>query len=118
MEIANRKILNHGWVNFPLAYTQVATLSVFSYMFTSLFASQYLIPTNTTLLNNDQFPKLNTLGPRTTLPLGRQRCSVVQISVVQGNRYVVSVLLKIISVVQGQPYIVSVLYNSAVQVKK
>jgi hypothetical protein len=22
-EIYNRKILNHGWVNFPLAYTQV-----------------------------------------------------------------------------------------------
>ncbi len=22
-EINNRKILNHGWVNFPLAYTQV-----------------------------------------------------------------------------------------------
>ena len=42
----------------------------------------------------------------------------MQISVVQGNRYVVSVLLKIISVVQSQPCIVSVLYNSAVQVKK
>ena len=59
LEIANRKILNHGWVNFPLAYTQVATLSVFSYMFASLFACQYLRPTNTDLLKNELFPKLN-----------------------------------------------------------
>ena len=26
-EINNRRILNHGWVNFPLAYTQVSTLN-------------------------------------------------------------------------------------------
>ena len=66
--------------------------------------------------NSDKI--IYTLGPCTMLPLGRQRCSVVQISVVQGNRYVVSVLLIKISVVQGQRYIVSVLYNSAVQVKR
>ena len=37
----------------------MATLSVFSYMFASLFACQYLRPTNTDLLKNELFPKLN-----------------------------------------------------------
>ena len=36
LEIQNRKLLNYGWVNFPIAYTQVATISVFSYFFSSL----------------------------------------------------------------------------------
>ena len=42
IEEQNRKILNYGWVNFPLAYTQVATLSVYVYMLMSIFGSQYL----------------------------------------------------------------------------
>ena len=42
IEEQNRKILNYGWVNFPLAYTQVATLSVYVYMSMSIFGSQYL----------------------------------------------------------------------------
>lgn len=42
IEKDNRKILNYGWVNFPLAYVQVATLSVYMYIFFSLFSSQYL----------------------------------------------------------------------------
>ena len=40
----NRKLLNHGWVNFPLAYTQVATISVYAYMLASLFGAQFLVP--------------------------------------------------------------------------
>ena len=44
IETCNRIILNYGWVNFPLAYTQVATISVFLYLFTSLFACQFIIP--------------------------------------------------------------------------
>ena len=44
IETANRKVLNYGWVNFPLAYTQVATFSVFLYFFVALFGRQYLIP--------------------------------------------------------------------------
>ena len=44
LEINNRKLLNYGWVNFPLAYTQVATLSVFAYFFFALFGAQDLIP--------------------------------------------------------------------------
>ena len=43
-EKANRKILNYGWVNFPLAYVQVATLSVYFYFFAALFGRQFLIP--------------------------------------------------------------------------
>ena len=44
LEINNRKLLNYGWVNFPIAYTQVATLSVFAYFFFALFGAQDLIP--------------------------------------------------------------------------
>ena len=44
IEAANRKVLNYGWVNFPLAYTQVASFSVFLYFFSALFGRQYLIP--------------------------------------------------------------------------
>ena len=46
LEILNRKILNYGWVNFPLAYTQVATLSVYAYLISSLFACQFLHPSD------------------------------------------------------------------------
>ena len=44
IETANRKILNYGWVNFPLAYTQVVTISVYIYFLAALFGRQYLIP--------------------------------------------------------------------------
>ena len=58
-----------------------------------------------------------TLGPRTTLLLGHQKCSVVQKSAIQGYCYVVIVLYKKISAMQGQYYIVCVLKTSAMQVK-
>ena len=58
LEVANRKILNYGWVNFPLAYTQVATLSVYAYLFVSLLACQFLSPTNTKVLDTETFPEL------------------------------------------------------------
>ena len=44
IEQCNRKILNYGWVEFPLAYTQVATLSVYAYFFAALFGRQFLKP--------------------------------------------------------------------------
>ena len=44
IEAQNRKILNYGWINFPLAYVQVATMSVFLYFLVALFGRQYLIP--------------------------------------------------------------------------
>ena len=44
IEESNRKILNYGWVNFPFAYTQVSTLSVYLYFFALLFGRQYLTP--------------------------------------------------------------------------
>ena len=59
LEICNRKILNYGWVNFPLAYTQVATLSVYAYLTASLFASQFLSPSNSDMLDNETFPHVN-----------------------------------------------------------
>ena len=40
----NRNILNYGWINFPMKYTQVVTLTVFLYFFASLFGRQYLEP--------------------------------------------------------------------------
>ena len=58
-----------------------------------------------------------TLGPRTTLLLGHQKCSVMQKSTIQGYCYVVIVLYKKISAMQGQYYIVRVLKTSAMQVK-
>ena len=42
IESSNRKILNYGWVNFPLAYVEVATLSVYAYLLASLFGCQFL----------------------------------------------------------------------------
>ena len=44
IEGANRKMLNYGWVNFPLAYTQVATFAVYIYFAAALFGRQYLDP--------------------------------------------------------------------------
>ena len=44
IEDSNQKILNYGWVNFPFAYTQVATISVYLYFFALLFGRQYLNP--------------------------------------------------------------------------
>ena len=44
LEITNRRILQYGWKNFPIAYTQVASFSVYMYFLFSLFGSQYLIP--------------------------------------------------------------------------
>ena len=44
MEAKNRAILNYGWMNFPLAYTQVVTFTVYFYFFSKLFSDQYLIP--------------------------------------------------------------------------
>lgn len=58
LEQCNRTLLNYGWVNFPLAYTQVATLSVFAYFLTSLFAAQFLIPQEGGS-DNTTFPDLN-----------------------------------------------------------
>ena len=43
-EINNRRLLQYGWKNFPIAYTQVASFSVYAYFLFSLFGSQYLIP--------------------------------------------------------------------------
>ena len=40
------------------AYTQVATLSVYSYLFSALFAAQFLIPPEGNL-DHDVFPHLN-----------------------------------------------------------
>ncbi|QQP50789.1 Bestrophin -like protein [Caligus rogercresseyi] len=61
VDTANRKILNYGLVNFPLAYTQVAVFSVYCYFLASLFGKQYLIP-NDSQINEVAFPH-NT--PRT-----------------------------------------------------
>ena len=44
IEDANRKILNYGWLEFPLAYTQVATFSVYAYFAAALFGRQFLDP--------------------------------------------------------------------------
>ena len=60
---------------------------------------------------------LCTLGPRTTLLFGHQKCSVVQKSAIQSYCYVVIVLYKKISAMQGQYYIVRVLKTSAMQVE-
>jgi hypothetical protein len=59
IEQCNRKILSYGWVNFPLAYTQVANLSVISYFVASLFACQFLQPSKESIGNNNLFPFTN-----------------------------------------------------------
>ena len=58
VEVCNRKILNYGWINFPLAYTQVATVSVMTYFLAALFGRQYLIPRDENL-DTDSFPHTN-----------------------------------------------------------
>ena len=40
----NRNILNYGWINFPVKYTQVASISVFLYFLAALFGRQFLVP--------------------------------------------------------------------------
>ena len=40
----NQKLLNYGWVNFPLAYVHVVTISVHLYFLAALFGRQYLLP--------------------------------------------------------------------------
>ena len=44
IEAANRKMLNYGWINFPLKYTQIVTISILLYFLVALFGRQYLIP--------------------------------------------------------------------------
>ena len=62
VEDCNRKVLNYGWIEFPLAYTQVtqhvkvdvkeekggfmqvATFSVYAYFAAALFGRQFLEP--------------------------------------------------------------------------
>lgn len=57
LETSNRKLLNYGWINFPLAYTQVATLAVFSYFLMAALGRQFLKPHEATelFLNNTAF---------------------------------------------------------------
>lgn len=59
IENNNRRVLNHGWVNFPIAYAQVATLSVYAYFFYSIFGAQYLIPQEG-VLDTKTFPNITT----------------------------------------------------------
>jgi hypothetical protein len=66
IEMSNRKILNYGWVNFPLAYSQVATLSVFLYFLAALFGRQYLIPSEKGM-DTMMFPNL-TIPFSSTMP--------------------------------------------------
>ncbi|XP_023337532.1 bestrophin homolog 24 isoform X2 [Eurytemora carolleeae] len=58
IETCNRSILNYGWVEFPLAYTQVATGSVYLYFLAALFGRQYLIPSGEHR-DNSTFPALS-----------------------------------------------------------
>ena len=58
VEGCNRKILNYGWVNFPLAYTQVASVSVFVYFLAALFGRQFLVP-QPTHLDSATFPNIS-----------------------------------------------------------
>ena len=61
LEISNRRILQYGWINFPLAYTQVAAFSVYMYFLFSLFGSQYLIPQGESQDDNT-FPNITADG--------------------------------------------------------
>ena len=58
IEGCNRKILNYGWVNFPLAYTQVASVSVFVYFLAALFGRQFLEP-QPSHLDTSIFPNIS-----------------------------------------------------------
>ena len=65
IEKSNRKILSYAWVNFPLAYTQVATFSVFLYFFAALFGRQYLIPcpmNKAQHMDTETFPNLTDIA--------------------------------------------------------
>ena len=62
LEQANRKILNYGWVNFPLAYVQVATVSVYLYFIAALFGRQYLTPNKNQYLNMEMFPNASLIS--------------------------------------------------------
>ena len=44
VEVTNQKLLNFGWVNFPMAYVHVATISVYMYFVAALFGRQFLEP--------------------------------------------------------------------------
>ena len=44
IESVNLKILNYGWVNFPMAYVHVANISVYLYFLAALFGRQFLQP--------------------------------------------------------------------------
>ena len=57
IDAANLKLLNYGWVNFPMAYVHVAHVSVYLYFFAALFGRQYLIP-NEASQNSEMFPDL------------------------------------------------------------
>ena len=61
VEGCNRKILNYGWVNFPLAYTQVASVSVFVYFLAALFGRQFLEP-QPAHMDNATFPNISIRG--------------------------------------------------------
>ena len=61
IEKSNRKILNYGWVNFPLAYTQVAHFSVYIYFIAALFGRQFLVPLQEDDIDIKTFPNLNNI---------------------------------------------------------
>ena len=58
LENCNRRIFNHGWVNFPLAYTQVIQVSLFILRGHPLMISDFLGPF-LTYLPTHSLPGLN-----------------------------------------------------------
>ena len=60
IEADNRKILNYGWVNFPLAYVQVATLSVYAYLLSSLLGKVSKVFKGSTIIK--QYPVYHKVG--------------------------------------------------------
>ena len=63
-------IMSYDWVNFPLAYTQVVTIAVYSYFGFALLGRQYLDPSKVTehiyLAHQIQqiIPKVQTSNPK------------------------------------------------------
>lgn len=53
LERNNRKLLNFSWVNFPLAYTQIATVIATAYFSINIFARQFLQPPTDSLRGED-----------------------------------------------------------------